>query len=224
MNGIPSAPLLTLIFLVVLCASQWMEPPLIICMGMLVGYYLYQKDDLNHEIQQFLTSTTNKQVIKSNGYKHPIGSMDPEITEIIHSLKKYRKYNKTEFEKGNDYIRMFMTSVRELESDIERPNQLFENASLYLKQSVNHFQSLSVSVPEHTMNQILHKQKDKEIKSPSEKVGHLCRTLHTYGYYRLYNLSLVLNQGWREAPDIYKKEIEETDIMSSNSYHIHEYH
>ena len=102
---------------------------------------------------------------------------------------------------------MFMFIIHDLErTDIEHPKQYFENAELYLKQSLNNFQSISISVPEEKLIHALKYNKYEPTKL-GNKIGKLCKRLHKHCYYLLYNLSLRLNEKWIKNPDIYKNEI-----------------
>ena len=103
----------------------------------------------------------------------------------------------------------------DLEKDtIKHPRQTFENAELYLKQGLNSFQSLSISVPEDSY---INSLKYKSTKL-STTIGILCKELQKHCYYLLYNLSLRFNKDFIDNPDIYKKEISlNTDNVSESN-------
>lgn len=83
-----------------------------------------------------------------------------------------------------------------------------------MKQALNNFQSISISVPEESFNQALKYNKFETTKL-GNRIGKLCKRLHKHGYYLLYNLSLRLNESYfktssndpRMGPNIYRKEI-----------------
>jgi len=102
---------------------------------------------------------------------------------------------------------MFMFLIHDLEKiDISHPKQYFENAEIHLKNSLNHFQSISISVPEETFNETLKYNKFETTKL-GNKIGKLCKRLHKHCYYILFNLSLRLNEIWENEPDIYMSQI-----------------
>jgi hypothetical protein len=57
-------------------------------------------------------------------------------------------------------------------------------------------------------------------KNKSEKIGELCKELHTHCYHLLYNLSLRLNEEFYKNPDSLKKEIifDSDNVSESNQY------
>ena len=86
-----------------------------------------------------------------------------------------------------------------------------------MKNSLNHFQSISISVPEETFNETLKYNKFETTKL-GNKIGKLCKRLHKHCYYLLYNLSLRLNEIWENEPDIYMSQITmNTDNVEPNS-------
>ena len=149
----------------------------------------------------------NEKVIEDNKRLKKEIHFDQEITQILHKLKKYRKYNTNAYDDGYEQLKMFMFTIHDLERiDISHPKQYFENAELYLKNTLNNFQSISVSVPEENLNQALKYDKYETTKL-GNKIGKLCKKLHKHCYDLLFNLSLRLNEKWKEKPDIYMSEI-----------------
>ena len=143
---------------------------------------------------------------------------DEKINSLLLQFKRYKKYNKISYNEGHKYIQLFFYTIHDLEKDtIKHPRQIFENAELYLKQGLNSFQSLSISVPEDSYINSL-KYNDMESTKLSVKVGKLCKGLQEHCYYLLYNLSLRFNKDFIDNPDIYKKEISlNTDNVSESN-------
>jgi len=216
--------------------SQFMNSRALLGLVVLGLYYGYERSRIHRNFREWLyglsdhTEDTNKVIFKENGLKKIRGidivtNMDPEITILLKRLKTYRRYNKVSYDNGYKFMLRFMVGVREIESGIERPRQIYENTELYLKTALNHFQGIVTAIPERSLNQHLHRS--ASISTPPlnlEAVGHLCRALEVYGNRRLYNLSLSLSQDWAQRPDIYKHEIVGTDIQPANAHHLHEYH
>ena len=138
------------------------------------------------------------------------------IHDLLIQLKTYKKYNKVSYKDGVKYMRKFFKTIRILENDtIYNYNQYFENALLYLKTSINHFQSITVSLPERTMIDGI-KNGDFEATKKAKQVGQLCKQLYNECYHILHNLSIKFNETWSEQPHMYIKEIEmNTDRVES---------
>lgn len=129
------------------------------------------------------------------------------IENLLKRLKKYKKIDKNGYSSGMKYWYKFIETINLLEDDnIHNYNQYFENAQLYLKESINSFQSLSInSYDERYIEALKYGDFDetKEMKDISEIVNELNKE----GYNILYNLSLELNEKWRKNPNIHTKEI-----------------
>jgi hypothetical protein len=164
--------------------------------------------------------TTKEKLIDGNKKVKKNINPDDTINTLLVQLKKYKKYNKISYKEGYKYIQLFVYTLHDLEKDtIKHPKHSFENAELYLKQGLNSFQSLSISVPEDTYINSL-KYNDMEPHKLSSQIGKLCKELQQHCYYLLYNLSLRINKDFIENPDIYKKEITfNTDnVTESNTF------
>ena len=142
------------------------------------------------------------------------------IHDLLIKLKIFKKYNKVSYKSGVIYMRKFFKTIHILEKDnITNYNQYFENAHLYLKSSINHFQSITVSLPERTMVDAL-KNGDYEATRKANILGPLCRELYDECYYILVNLSIKLNETWSKNPNTYTKEIElNTDRVEHYNEH-----
>lgn len=129
------------------------------------------------------------------------------IENLLNRLKKYKKIDKNGYRSGMKYWYKFIETINLLEDDnIHNYNQYFENAQLYLKESINSFQSLSInSYDERYIEALKYGNFDetKEMKDISEIVN----KLNKEGYNILYNLSLELNEKWNKNPNIHTKEI-----------------
>lgn len=166
-----------------------------------------------------LESTDTSEIIKQD-IKHNEISDDMYYNTTIHGLllqlKPYKKYNKVSYKEGVKYMRKFFKTIKLLEDDnIYNYNQYFENALLYLKSSINHFQSITISLPERTMINGL-KKGDFEGVKKSKELGSICKQLYNECYYILQNLSIKFNETWTKQPHMNIKEIEmNTDRVES---------
>ena len=130
-----------------------------------------------------------------------------KISDLLKKLKKYEKSSKNQYLKGLYYWKKFIKKVKKLENyKLLNFNQYFDKAFDYLKQSVNNFHSINVDVKERTL---LHgiKLGDYTNAKKTKEVSKLARELYEEGYLILYNLSLRLNERWKENPNINNKQI-----------------
>lgn len=156
-------------------------------------------------------SGDTRKYIKQDIKKNEI-SDDLYYNENIHlllvKLKKYKKYNKISYKDGVKYMRKFIKTIHILEHDnIYNYNQYFENAMLYLKDSINQFQSITISLPERSFKNAI-KYGDFESTKKINELGTLCKELYNECYNILLNMSIEFNEKWNEKPNIYTKEID----------------
>ena len=153
----------------------------------------------------------DKPQIKQDIKKQEI-SNDMYYNQKIHSLllelKKFKKYNKVTYKEGVKYMRKFFKTVHILEYDnLMNRNQYFELATDYLKEGINHFQSLSVSMPErHLVNGI--KRGDFTPTKKTEELSNILKQLYNECYYILLNIGTTFNEEWSNEPNIYTREID----------------
>jgi len=153
------------------------------------------------------TTEQIKQDIKKNEISDDI-YYNSSIHDILIELKQFKKYNKVSYKEGVRYLRRFIKTIYILEhDDMMNSNQYFENALIYLKTGINHFQSITVSLPERTFLSGI-KYGDFEPTKKVTKLGNLCKKLYNECYYILQNLSVKFNDQWSKGPNIYTKEID----------------
>jgi len=203
----PNIKILLIVFIVIILLFKNVDINIILILGFILNVIIYHKEILTIFEDINKSTTKTERVIEDNRRTKKEIHFDDEINNIILKLRKYRKYNVNAYEEGYANCKMFMYVIHDLEkTDIAHPKQYFENAELYLKQSLNHFQSISISVPEENLNHALKYNKFESTKL-GNRVGKLCKRLHKHCYYLLYNLSLRLNESWIKEPDIYKDQI-----------------
>ena len=170
----------------------------------------YKTEDFNNITGNEFTYTINNNNSNSNNNDNDDNDDNDDfaIDKYLHKMKKFRKYNPQSYDSGYNYMKMFIYIIHDLEKDdISHPKQYFENAQLYLKKSLNLFQSIGLSVPEENMIHAL-KYNKFESNKLSNRIGKLCKKIYKHCFYILYNLSLRFNEDFFEKPDIYKCEIE----------------
>ena len=158
-----------------------------------------------------ISSDNRKKDIRKDIRKDKISddmNYNKDINDLLLDIKKFNKYNKVSYKEGVKYLRKFFKTIHILEhDDIMNPNQYYDNALLYLKTSINHFQSITISLPERGYINAL-KYGDFEATKKVNKLGNICKKLYNECYYILLNLSIKYNKQWRDNPNIYTKEID----------------
>ena len=148
-----------------------------------------------------------KSIIEKNLVSEDIRvKYNTEIEKILKKIKKHKKNNKQQYLKGIEYWRLFIKMIHKLEDNkIGNYNQYFDKAFDYLKESVNYFHSINVSISEKTLIDGI---KDSDFTTAlSKEISLLSKDLYKEGYLILYNLSIKLNKRWKENPNINSKPI-----------------
>ena len=203
----PNIKMIGIIIIIIILAARYLETNIIFIISITIYIFIYYKQIKGTFREIKKDDKKIERVIEDNHrYKKEI-HFSEELNKYLHKFKKYRKYNPQSYDEGYKYIKMFMYIIHDLEKDnIAHPRQYFENAQMYLKKSLNYFQSLTISVPEEKYIHSLKYNKFEQTKL-SNRIGKLCKKLHQHCYYLLYNLSMRFNEDFFENPDIYKTEI-----------------
>ena len=147
------------------------------------------------------TIRADNQVRRINSY------INSELDEQLQRLRKYKRYNLMEYTEGKKYIKMFQIHLLDLaRDDMAHPRQVFENAQLYLKLAMNHFQAISVSIPVNNYYSTL--KYNKTISHKLVKgISDTCKHLYSHGYALLVSTAERYNADFHMNPDTYKSEI-----------------
>ena len=222
----------TNLFIFFICISliQFFDTKII--MG--VGLFIFIILNYEHIISVGNTDTKVKGEIKKHDISDDM-YYNTKIHDILVQLKHYKKYNKVSYKDGVKYMRNFFKTIHILEKDaldthlyinkydskekqladklkyessqIKNYNQYFENAMIYLKTATNHFQSITISLPERSFIKGL-KYGDYESTKKMNELGKICKELYNECYYILQNMAIKFNKGWSEKPNVYTKEID----------------
>lgn len=204
--------------------AYYLDTNIIFMISILLFIIVNYKNILNtiNDIKKSIPK--EKKIIEDNfRIKREINFND-ELSKYLNKLKRFKKYNPDGYNEGYNYMKMFIYIINDLErDDISHPKQYFENAQLYLRKSLNSFQSIGLAVPEENYIHSL-KYNKLETNKLSNRIGKLCKKIHKYCFYLLYNLSLRFNEDFFNNPNIYKNEIGiNTDLVEeSNIYDYHE--
>ena len=72
---------------------------------------------------------------------------------------------------------------------------------------MNHFQSISVSIPERSLKNTI-KLGDFEVTKKTNELSDILNELNKECYYILLNIGYVFNEKWSDNPNIYTREID----------------
>lgn len=201
--------IVTLLFFLVICILILKNTNIQIIFILSSIFYIFGNyGSVKKKLIEIEQSHSNvKHIIEDNIKHRKELHINDNINNILKDLKEYKKYNKNAYRMGYKYLKLFLYSFHEIEhNNIKHGNIIFDNALLYLRESVNNFQSISISIPQESYYHSLKTNNYTENKL-GNNIGKLCKDLYKEGYYMLTNVSLKLNELWKQNPDIYSKEI-----------------
>ena len=169
-----------IISIIFFIAVQYLDTNIIFMISILLFIIVNYKNILNtiNDIKKSIPK--EKKIIEDNFRIRRDINFSDELTIYLNKLKRFKKYNRKAWDEGYNYIKMFMYTINDLErDDISHPKQYFENAQLYLKKSLNHFQSIGLSVPEENYIQSL-KYNKLEANKLSNRIGKLCKKIYKH--------------------------------------------
>jgi len=203
----PNIKTILIVIIVFILLLKNLEINVVLIFILILLIFVYHKDIMNTFNEINSSEKRVERIIEDNKrFKKEI-HFNEKIQKLLKKLHKYKKYNPNAYEEGYNQLKQFMFIIHDLEKiDIAHPRQYFENAEYHLKQSINHFQSLSISVPEEKLIHGLKYNKYESTKLGS-RIGKLCKDLYKHCYHLMFNLSLRLNELWIKDPDIYMNQI-----------------
>jgi hypothetical protein len=206
---------LFLVFILFISIYYFSEKSVLILI-LFIGLF-YLKDNMIDEINKN-TSKIHKNIIEDNIRTKRNINIHKSIQSIIDELSIYKKYNRISYKQGIKKIQMFSLLISDLEKDdIYDWKQYYENAKLYLKNSVNDFQSISYSVPEESYSDSLKYNKNSPSKIQTE-IGQLTKKLYLNGNHLLINISEKLNQKYEKDINMYHSPVINHNVSESNSF------
>ena len=160
---------------------------------------------------KMIDMTSNREETKDNIKRDELGEdmyYNTQIHDLLEQLRYYKKYNKVSYKHGVKYMRQYFRILKILEKDnLQNRNQYFDLAKDYLKQSINHFQSITVSMPERSYIDGL-KYGDFEESRNNRQLSTLLKQLHKECMAILLNIGITFNKEWLDNPNTYTKEID----------------
>jgi len=218
----PNLKMIIIFFIIFLLLSEKIETNKIIIFIFILLILVYYKDVFsiieNKKEKNTTINENNKKINKKIIF-------DDKINLLINELKEYKKYNKKCYKNGYNYLKLYFYYIKQLENqNLDHYIPSYDNAELYLKKSLNEFQSLSVSVPEDSYINSLKSYKNLNKKTHSEKIGLICTKIHDHCFNLLFNISLILNDKYHKNPDNINKEIiiDTGRVSEKNYYNMYE--
>jgi hypothetical protein len=207
--------IILIIFVLVVGVSLfYASPNAVVCLLVFsVAYLILRPSDLASR-----SAPTETTIRENNQIKKKTIYLNPELEGYLQSLRKYKRYNRIAYTEGKKHIKMFQSHLLDLlRDDMAHPRQSFENAQLYLTLALNHFHSISFSIPENNYNSTLRYNKTISHKLV-EGLSKTCKDMYAHCYALLVSISETLNVDFRENPDMYKSGIVLTpeNVRASN--------
>ena len=216
-NNIEFVILFLIIFIM---GMRFFSDSILLLIIIVILLVVYHKDILDIIKNYNIKNSKVERIIENNKRTKKERYSNDKLESLMNKMKKYRKYNIQSYEEGMKYMNMFLYIINDLENkDISHPRQYFENAQLYLKKSLNFFQSISTSVPEENFIESL-KYNKYESNKLLNKIGKLCKKINTHCYHILYNLSLRFDENFYKSTNTYKTliELNNEKVVENNSY------
>ena len=171
----PNTKFLIIIIVLVILSVRYLETNVIFIISIIIYIFIYYKQIKETFIEIKKGERKIERIIENNHRYQKEIHFSENLNKYLYKLKKYRKYNPQSYDEGYKYIKMFMYIIHDLEKDdISHPKQYFENAQLYLKKSLNLFQSITISIPEEKYIHSLKYNKFEQTKL-SNRIGKLCK-------------------------------------------------
>ena len=142
----PNIKYLLIIITIIFLIAQHLDTNIIFMISILLFVIVNYKSILGTIDDIKSKESKIERVIEDNHRTRREIHFSDELDKYLHKLRRFRKYNPNSYDEGYNYIKMFMHTIHDLErDDISHPKQYFENAQLYLKKSLNLFQSIGLS-------------------------------------------------------------------------------
>tara|TARA_B100001094_G_scaffold332913_1_gene407273 strand:+ start:1591 stop:2265 length:675 start_codon:yes stop_codon:yes gene_type:complete len=189
------------------------------------GFYYYKKEISGKEISGKEISgkeISGKEIneIEITDKKKIIH--DHSIENILKKISKYAKYNMNDYNSGLKYLNEFMDNIYTLENNnLKHSKHYIENAQLYLKKSINHFQYITTSMSD---SNYLDKMKYNDYQSfkKSNKLSDLIKNLYKLCYSKLYNIIENHNNKFDKEPTHYNSNINIDEPEPYNNINLYE--
>ena len=135
---------------------------------------------------------------------------DENIEKIIKGLKKYKKYNIVEYNRGKRKLLSILKILKHHDKYKHR-NYQYDNIKFNISECLRHFNSMLLSIP---TNKYIDTINYNVLKNNYSDFSDICKKLHKYLYQQLYNFGKKTNNSITYNSNMISNET----VESSNFY------
>lgn len=155
-------------------------------------YFIYQKY-INSIDQE------HKKINKKKNYKRILTHSDRNLTKILDKLHKFKKYNKKVYKSGIKKYERFLYYIDTFKNGVENKKHMYDLANTYLKESLNDFISMTVSLPAKASYKNGKKIRDLELDN---RLKEIIDELELYSIELLEYIGKEVNDEWKHNINI----------------------
>ena len=194
---------------------------IIIILGIIFIFYNYYINNKKFTtINNKIKTEDNKIQDKIQDKKNINYSTD--IENILKKIVKYSKYNINDYNTGLKYLNEFLDNILILENNnLKHSKHYIENAKLYLKKSINHFQYITTTMNDSNYLDKI-KYDDYISMKKSNKLSNLIKELYIICNNKLYNITEKYNNIFDKNPINYNSNINIDEPDAFNNINLYE--
>ena len=196
---------------------------IIIILGIIFIFYNYYINNKKFTtINNKIKTEDNKIQDKIQDKKNINYSTD--IENILKKIVKYSKYNINDYNTGLKYLNEFLDNILILENNnLKHSKHYIENAKLYLKKSINHFQYITTTMNDSNYLDKI-KYDDYISMKKSNKLSNIIKELYKFCNNKLYNIIEKHNNNFNKNPNHYNSNINIDEPEPYNNINSYEFY
>ena len=196
---------------------------IIIILGIIFIFYNYYINNKKFTtINNKIKTEDNKIQDKIQDKKNINYSTD--IENILKKIVKYSKYNINDYNTGLKYLNEFLDNILILENNnLKHSKHYIENAKLYLKKSINHFQYITTTMNDSNYLDKI-KYDDYISMKKSNKLSNIIKELYKLCNNKLYNIIEKHNNNFNKNPNHYNSNINIDEPEPYNNINSYEFY
>lgn len=135
---------------------------------------------------------------------------DTEIKDILHSIKKYKKYNISEYNRGKKKL-LHILNIFKHHDKFKYRNYQYDNQKFNISECLRHFNSMLLSIPTNKYVDYINYTK---LNNNYRDFSDICKKLYKYLYRELYNFGKKVDNKISKNSNTISNDI----VESSNFY------
>jgi len=191
-------------------------------------YNYYNKNIFKNILENKIINNENNENNENNSEDKIIikdkkeSKYSSSIENILKKIVKYSKYNINDYNTGLKYLNEFLDNIIILENkNLKHSTHYIENARLYLKKSINHFQYITISMTDsNNLDKI--KFDDYTTFKKSNKLSNLIKELYVLCNNKLYDIIENYNNIFDKNPINYNSNINIDEPEPANNINLYE--